>query len=175
MDSHRTQSLTLFPASLMNTHCRNSHIRFSIHLFTGFFVVSPPNVLSPFCSLVFRHMFQVWFSNRRAKWRRHQRMSNSHSSKYSSINGSRDSRDSPVDISRDDSGASRDSFETTISSDRDAHQDEDLGTQVPQSHSPDSRRSVESPEIDVKNGSKSGSPVLRMGSQNSAFKKIPKD
>lgn len=61
---------------------------------------------------------QVWFSNRRAKWRRHQRMSNSHSSKYSSLNGSRDSRDSPLDITRDDSGASRDSFETSLSSER---------------------------------------------------------
>ncbi|RWS11156.1 paired box protein Pax-6-like isoform X3, partial [Dinothrombium tinctorium] len=63
---------------------------------------------------------QVWFSNRRAKWRRHQRMSNSNSSKYSSLGGgSRDSGDSPAAdaLSRDDSGASRDSFETTISSD----------------------------------------------------------
>lgn len=99
-------------------------------------------------------------------------MSNSHSSKYSSINGSRDSRDSPVDISRDDSGASRDSFQTSISSDRE-QRDEDSGTQAPLS--PD-RRSAGSPDIDVKNGSKSGSPVVRvMGSHNSAFKKIPKD
>lgn len=91
-------------------------------------------------------------------------MSNSHSSKYSSINGSRDSRDSPVDISRDDSGASRDSFETTLSSE---HRDED---QAPLS--PDRRSS---PDIDVKDERKSGSPVVRMGSHNSAFKKIPKD
>ena len=61
---------------------------------------------------------QVWFSNRRAKWRRHQRMSNSHSSKYSSLNGSRDSRDeSPIDVSRDGSH-SRDSFDSNISSDQ---------------------------------------------------------
>lgn len=93
-------------------------------------------------------------------------MSNSHSSKYSSLNGSRDSRDSPVDISRDDSGASRDSFETNVSSD---HRDEE-----PAPLSPD-RGSVGSPDIDVKNDRKSGSPVVRMGSQHSAFKKIPKD
>ena len=93
-------------------------------------------------------------------------MSNSHSSKYSSLNGSRDSRDSPVDISRD---GSADSFETTLSSDRE-HRDDDLtGPQAP--------LSPPSPDIcSLKNDRKSGSsPVLRMGSQNSAFKKIPKD
>lgn len=93
-------------------------------------------------------------------------MSNSHSSKYSSINGSRDSRDSPVDISRDDSG---DSFQTSISSEQ---RDDDTHQPL----SPD-RRSAGSPEIRVNNEPKSGSsPVVRIvGSQNSAFKKIPKD
>ncbi|XP_015791113.1 paired box protein Pax-6 isoform X2 [Tetranychus urticae] len=58
---------------------------------------------------------QVWFSNRRAKNRRHQRMSRSNNSRYSSLAESRDSGDSPgIDmISRD---VSRDSFDTNVSS-----------------------------------------------------------
>ncbi|XP_053212236.1 transcription factor stalky-like [Panonychus citri] len=57
---------------------------------------------------------QVWFSNRRAKWRRHQRMSNSGNSRYSSYNESRDSGSPGMDMMSGD--GSRDSFATNVSS-----------------------------------------------------------
>ncbi|XP_074598076.1 paired box protein Pax-6-like isoform X2 [Brevipalpus obovatus] len=59
---------------------------------------------------------QVWFSNRRAKYRRHQRMSNSNNSRYSSLAESRDSGDSPgMDMmSRDGSVGSQDSYASNL-------------------------------------------------------------
>ncbi|XP_054167123.1 paired box protein Pax-6-like [Oppia nitens] len=112
---------------------------------------------------------QVWFSNRRAKWRRHQRMSHSNSSKYSMI-GSRDSADSPtIDMDSRDSCASRDSFDT-ISSDKHhtltSNHSSRSGT--PHGSPSPTRRHVDN----LTSVATSGGASLTIGGHNSAFKKI---
>lgn len=103
---------------------------------------------------------QVWFSNRRAKWRRHQRMSNSHSSKFhSSISGQRDSPNLDL-MSRDDSAASHDSFESSSS-----EQIMNSASPTTQPSSPASK----SPQLSDKVLSNTS---LTIESADSAFKKI---
>lgn len=103
---------------------------------------------------------QVWFSNRRAKWRRHQRMS--HSSKYSSASRS------PNDVRDDVSNGSYDEGSMgSIDGGRDEELDiEDRSGSITPQPSPKS----DSSDIDINTIHDKRS--LRMGSENSAFNKV---
>lgn len=103
---------------------------------------------------------QVWFSNRRAKWRRHQRMS--HSSKYSSASRS------PNDV-RDD--VSNGSYDEGSMGSIDGGQEEELDIED-RSGSITPQPSPKSDTSDIDINSIHDKRSLRMGSENSAFNKV---